>query len=71
MVCEVQFLLDFVIEAKKRGHVIYEIVRSREYVENVAKLSKLYKDPTEEVMAIAIRRNTSAVTSPSPSDMFN
>ncbi len=61
MVCEVQFLMDFVIESKKRGRVIYEIVRSREYVENVAKLSKLYVDPAEEVVAIAIRRRNSAV----------
>ncbi len=66
MVCEAQFLLDFALEAKKRGHQIYEIVRSREFVENVAKLSRLYVDPTEEVKAIAIRRNPSAVTSIRP-----
>ncbi len=61
MVCEAQFLMDWMIEAKKRGHSIYEIVRSQDYVENVHMLSSLYDNPKEELFAIAIRQNFRAL----------
>ncbi len=49
------------IESKKRIHVIYEIQRTYEFVENVAKLSNLYSSPREEVMSIAMRNDERAL----------
>ncbi len=61
MVCEVQYLMDWMIEAKKRGHAIYKIMRNKEYVENVQMLSSLYGNPKEELFAIAIREDGEAL----------
>ncbi len=61
MVCELQFLLDFMIESKKKSHAIYEIVRTKSFVQNVAKSCGLYSSPTEEVLAIAMRQDYRAL----------
>ncbi len=52
MVCEVQFLLKDMIIAKKRGHSIYEVLRSKPFRVNVAKFSNLYSNPSVEIFAI-------------------
>ncbi len=61
MVCELQFLLDFMIESKKKSHAIYEIMRSAPFVRNVAKICSLYSSPKEEVLAIAMRQDLKAL----------
>ena len=58
MICEVQFLLDFMIHAKKLGHSIYEIQRTKEFKNNVFKLITLYKSRRIESHGIAERRQS-------------
>ncbi len=58
MICEVQFLMDWMIKSKKKGHAIYEITRNKVFVENVAKLSRLYSGKEEEACALATRGQT-------------
>ncbi len=53
--------MDWMIQAKKRGHSIYEVQRNLEYVENVQMLSSLYGDAKEELLAIAIRQDQKAL----------
>ncbi len=62
MVCEVQFLMDWMIESKKRDHSIYEIVRTHERIRNVIALCKLYSNPDEELFALAIREDESGLS---------
>ncbi len=62
MVCEVQFLMNWMIAAKKRGHSIYEVQRNLEFVENVHTLSSLYTGPNAELLAIAIRQDATALS---------
>ncbi len=61
MICEVQFLMDFMIKAKKLGHSIYEIQRTEEFIKNTYKLIHLYTNPTEELKAIALRNDGKAL----------
>ncbi len=58
MICEIQFLMDFMLESKKRDHKIYEVVRSKAFFHNVARLSSLCGSPEEEILAIACRKDT-------------
>ncbi len=57
MVCELQFLLKSMINAKKEIHEIYEIKRSETFRRNVVKMRSLYASPKEELLAIAMRQN--------------
>ncbi len=57
MVCELQFLLKTMINAKKQTHPFYEIKRTHASRQNVAKVRNLYESPTEELLAIAMRQN--------------
>ncbi len=61
MVAELQFLLSFMISAKKIGHSIYEIQRNSEYVQNVFTLASLYRNPSQEMLAIATRADSTAL----------
>ncbi len=61
MICEVQFLLDFMIFAKKLGHSIYEIQRNSEFIKNVYKLQTLFDNPWEELKAIALRNDVKSL----------
>ncbi len=63
MVCEVQFLVSWMLESKKRGHSIYEIVRKEEFVKNVDKLNGLYADAGEEVKGIVRRKDAKELAS--------
>ncbi len=56
MICEIQFLMDFMIKAKKKSHSIYEILRRKPFMENVSILSQAFANPKEELFA-AICRN--------------
>ncbi len=58
MVCEIQFLMDWMIEAKKKDHEIYEVLRRKKFVENVAKLDNLYSGKVEEACALACQGRT-------------
>ncbi len=57
MVCELQFLLETMINAKKQTHPFYEIMRTETFRKNVEKVRNLYESPTEELLAIAMRQN--------------
>ncbi len=57
MVCELQFLLETMIKAKRKNHEIYEIKRTTKFRENVVKVRDLYPTPEEEILAIAVRQN--------------
>ncbi len=54
MICEIKFLLDFMVEWKERAHLISSIPKLRPFVENVSTLSKVYSTPKEELLAMAI-----------------
>ncbi len=55
MICEIQLLLDFMIEAKKKDHTIYEILRRKPFMENVGRLSRAFANTTEELFAAICR----------------
>ncbi len=61
MVCELQFLMDFMIEAKKRDHALYEITRTETFVKSVAKLNRLFSSPKEQLLVIAQRGDERAL----------
>ncbi len=61
MVCELQLLLEPMLIAKKKDHEIYEVLRTKEYRENVWNLFMLYSSPEEEIVAIAMRQDVKAM----------
>ncbi len=58
LVCEIQFIMDWMIKFQKNRYRIYEITRNKDFVENVAKLSGLYSVKNEEACVLANRGKT-------------
>ncbi len=63
MVCEIQFLMDWMTEAKKMTHRIYETTRMQEFVFSVSKLAARYDEYKCEIYAIANRGDTNGFLS--------
>ncbi len=53
MVTECQFLIDWMLEAKKRDHSIYEVVRKKEFIKNVNSLNNCFPNSGDECLALA------------------
>ncbi len=58
MVCEVQFLVKWMLESKKKGHAIYEVVRMEEFIANVNTLNNIFSNAGDECLALAQRKDT-------------